>query len=304
MKLRPLARWGTWSRRRKVFLIGGTCVVLAALALLLVWLLVLRGNAPAPPSVGERLTTLETSTTSELLPPEPPPSPPPEPSEPPSPPPPEPSGASRAESEPPPTSVDSEAKTPDAPAIESSPLDGRWIVDTTIGDYADFTSSFAGYRVGEELANIGVTEAVGRTPEVSGSMEISGSVIRSAEVEVDLASLVSDRPRRDSLVRASLAIDRFPTARFSLSEPLEMGGIPEEGEEIQVLAQGEFTVHGVTRPVEVSLEAAWSGEIIVVGGSFEIRFEDFGISPPQVAIVLSVADVATVEWLLNLTRGD
>jgi hypothetical protein len=52
--------------------------------------------------------------------------------------------------------------------------DGHWVVDGTVGDFADFSSSWVGFRVGEVFDNIGETEAVGRTPDVSGSLDVSG----------------------------------------------------------------------------------------------------------------------------------
>src|SRR5687768_17358227 len=49
---------------------------------------------------------------------------------------------------------------------ETASTDGVWSVDIEQGDFADFTSTFVGYRVEEELAGIGANTAVGRTPAV------------------------------------------------------------------------------------------------------------------------------------------
>lgn len=283
-------------------------LVVVGLVVLLIWLLFLRGDAPPPPSVSDRISTLSTSTTSETigtatssLPAETlAVSPSPASST---------SAATgqdvspQASSSSVPTSASSSSVPPtDSEAAPQASVEGVWKIDTEIGNFEDFSSSYAGYRVGEELANIGTTEAVGRTPMVSGFLEIAGSTVTSVEIEVDLPSIVSDRSRRDGLVRQSLRTDQFPTAKFVLTEPLEIGGLPAEGVKVRLIAVGDFSVHGVTRPVTVSLEAARSGGLIVVGGSFEIRFEDYDISPPRVPIVLSVADIAKVEWLLNFTR--
>ncbi len=288
-------------------------VVVVGLAVLLVWLLLFRGSAPPALSVSDRISTLsslvateDASTATTALPEETAevvPSTAPSPSQ---------AGGQETSPPPPPTSSSSTSSAASSSSVPSSSvmdapsppgsIDGVWIVDTTIGDFEDFSSSYAGYRVGEELANIGTTEAVGRTPMVSGFLEIDGSTVLAAEIEVDLPSIVSDRPRRDGLVRQSLEADQFPAAKFVLEGPLEIGALPPEGEEVRLTAPGDFSVHGVTRPVTASLEAARQGGLIVVGGSFEIRFDDYDIDPPRVAIVLSVADVATVEWLLNFTR--
>jgi hypothetical protein len=67
-----------------------------------------------------------------------------------------------------------------APAPASA--DGTWKVDTSIGSFADSTSSFVGYRVQEQLAGIGPNTAVGRTPNVSGTLTLSGTTVTAVEV--------------------------------------------------------------------------------------------------------------------------
>ena len=308
MKLRPLTKWREWSLRRRLAAAGGVLLIVAGLAVLLIWLLFFRGDAPPPPSVSDRVSTLSPPTTSESIGTDTSSLPAETPAVAPSPA--SPTSAATGQDVSPqtpsssvPTSVSTSSVPPtDSEAAPQASVDGVWTIDTEIGNFEDFSSSYAGYRVGEELANIGTTEAVGRTPMVSGFLEIADSTVTSVEIEVDLPSIVSDRSRRDGLVRQSLRTDQFPTARFLLTEPLEIGSLPAEGEEVRLTAVGDFSVHGVTRPVTVSLGAARSGGLIVVGGSFEIRFEDYDIVPPRVPIVLSVADIARVEWLLNFTR--
>ena len=61
-------------------------------------------------------------------------------------------------------------------------IEGSWVVDTTIGSFEDFSSTYVGFRIEEELAQgIGKTTAVGRTPIVSGTLEFSSSELLSAE---------------------------------------------------------------------------------------------------------------------------
>ena len=181
-------------------------------------------------------------------------------------------------------------------------LDGVWSVDTTLGSFEDYSSSWAGYRVGEELSGIGTTEAVGRTPAVSGTLEIAGATVVSAVVDVDLTTLVSDRPQRDGLVRRALDTSQFPSARFELTEPVSFDVLPAAGESVTASVAGTFSVHGASRPVMITVEATWIEGVVIVGGIFEIRFEDYGINPPRAPVVLSVEDTGTVELLLNFTR--
>ncbi|MYI20773.1 MAG: YceI family protein, partial [Acidimicrobiia bacterium] len=162
--------------------------------------------------------------------------------------------------------------------------------------------SWAGYRVGEELSGIGATDAVGRTPAVSGTLEIAGTTVAAAVVEVDLTTVVSDRPQRDGLVRRSLDTQQFPSARFELTEPVTFESLPAAGESVTATVVGAFEIHGASRPVEISLEATWIERVVIVGGTFQISFQDNGIVPPRAPVVLSVEDVGTIELLLNFTR--
>lgn len=94
-----------------------------------------------------------------------------------------------------------------ASAGTDSDLSGTWTVDTSIGSFADYTGSFVGYRVQEELANVGAATAVGRTPDVTGSLVLEGSTVTSVEIEADLTTLQSDNDMRDGqLARQGLGL--------------------------------------------------------------------------------------------------
>ena len=75
-----------------------------------------------------------------------------------------------------------------APAAATG-LDGTWTVDASIGSFDDFSGSFVGYRVQEELVGVGAATAVGRTPDVTGSLTLDGSAITEASFEADLTTL-------------------------------------------------------------------------------------------------------------------
>jgi polyisoprenoid-binding protein YceI len=181
--------------------------------------------------------------------------------------------------------------------------DGIWTVDPTSGSFADFSGSFVGYRVREELAGVGVTTAVGRTPDVEGELLVDGSSLVSVEVTADLRTLRSDSSLRDGqLRRQALESDRFPTATFRLGAPVALASLPEEGATISVTVTGELTLHGVSRAIEVPIEALRSGDVVTVVGSVTIVFADYGIARPQAARVLSVEESGTMEFQLHFRR--
>ena len=74
-------------------------------------------------------------------------------------------------------SLSSPSLSPAGSASGSAPasLDGTWTIDDSTGSLAEGTSTFAGYRVQEELSGIGANTAVGRTQNVTGSMTIDGT---------------------------------------------------------------------------------------------------------------------------------
>jgi polyisoprenoid-binding protein YceI len=195
------------------------------------------------------------------------------------------------------------------PAGSSQPagsggIDGTWNVDTSIGSFSDSTSTFVGYRVQEQLASIGANTAVGRTPNVSGSLTISGTQVTAATITADLTTLQSDDQRRDGqLARQGIQTSQFPTATFKLTSPIELGSIPADGQEIQVTANGQLTLHGQTKDVQVPLKARLSGSTIAISGSLPIVFADYGISKPNSFAIVSIADQGTMELQLFVTRA-
>jgi polyisoprenoid-binding protein YceI len=187
----------------------------------------------------------------------------------------------------------------------ASPLAGRWSVDTSIGTFSfeDSTGSFVGFRVQEELTSIGSTTAVGRTPAVSGTLSIDGTTVTAVQVEADLSALVTNDRRRDDRARSALDTDRYPTAAFRLTEPIELGEAVATGAPVSVLATGELTIRDVTRTVRFPLQAQLSGQTIVVVGSLEITFADYGVQVPTAPVVVSAEDHGPIELQLFFSRA-
>jgi polyisoprenoid-binding protein YceI len=183
-------------------------------------------------------------------------------------------------------------------------LDGTWNVNTTLGSIADESSSFAGYRVQEQLVGVGGHTAVGRTPKVTGSITLAGAVIDNVQISVDLTVLASDDQHRDDqLRRQALETDKFPTATFTTTAPIDLGTLPAEGTTVTATAGGTLTLHGVSRTVTIPLQAVRKGGIIAVTGTLPIVFADYSIQRPNSFSVLSVDDHGTMELHLLFTHA-
>jgi polyisoprenoid-binding protein YceI len=176
-------------------------------------------------------------------------------------------------------------------------VDGTWNVDTSVGSASDSTGTFVGYRVQEQLANIGANTAVGRTPDVTGSLTMAGSKITAATITADLTSLKSDDDRRDGqLSRQGIQTSQFPDAKFTLTSPIDLGSVPADGATFKANAVGQLTLHGQTKDVTIPISGKRSGDVVVVTGSLPIVFADYGISKPNSFAVLSIADQGTMEF--------
>jgi polyisoprenoid-binding protein YceI len=183
-------------------------------------------------------------------------------------------------------------------------VEGTWTVDTETGefDYESATGSFVGFRVEEQLANIGAATAVGRTGEITGSLTLEGATVPEASFEVDMTSITTDEPRRDSRVQEALHTDQHPTATFRLTEPIDLGDATSSGQ-VAADATGELTVNGVTKPITITIEAQLVEDTIVVVGSTEVVFSDFDVEVPSAPIVVSAEDRGTLELQLLFVRA-
>lgn len=270
-------------RRRLFALLAVLCVALVAFG---AWWFVLRDTAPATVGSEAAEAARDEALDAATDPPD--------------------SGDATAEADAP-----SESDAPAGAEGDTAGVDGTWTVDTTIGtfDEACLTevcdTTFVGFRIDEELAGIGAKTVVGRSPGVTGSMVIEGTTIVSTELVADMTQLITDDGARTNAIRTqALETAAFPEARFSLSEPIELGDLPAEGEQIDVDATGELTIHGVTRTETIPLTAERVGDVIVVFGQLgPILLADYEIDEPTAAVVLSVEDNAIMELQVFFRRG-
>ena len=184
-------------------------------------------------------------------------------------------------------------------------VEGTWTVDTATGDfdYESATGTFAGFRIEEELTAVGSSTAVGRTGGVTGSITIEGSTLTAAEFEVDLTTVTTNHSRRDDRVQSALETGTYPTATFTLTEPIELGDAATAAEAVSVVATGDLTIHGETQQVEIPIDAQLVDGTIVLVASTDIVFSDYGVDVPDSPIVLSVDDHGVLEVQLLLVAA-
>ena len=243
-------------------LIYGAIALIALLAgAFLLWILVLRDDAPTALDSGDLDAALSSTTIAAVTVPE-------------------------SISETVPASAPETVVTTAAPADAGA--DGVWsaAADSTLG-----------YRVQEVLGGIDV-EGAGRTSDVTGSLTIAGNQATAAEFTVQMGSITSDSDRRDGQFRGRImSVDEFPTATFVLTAPIDFGAVPAEGESLTATATGDLTLRGVTRSVTFDVEAKLEGGRIGVLGSIPILFSDYSIPDPSNGFAV-VKDNGLLEFVL------
>ena len=190
--------------------------------------------------------------------------------------------------------------------VAGAALAGVWTLMTAegAGDQSDGgAAGFAGYRVVEVLAG-GVDEStvVGRTTDVAGSIELTATALVAVTVQVDMSTLRTDDSHRDSHARKSLNTKEFPLAVFTLTEPVELPVGVAAGDPFTGSARGDLTIKGVTNQAVFDLEAQLVGDTIVVVGSSEVVFGDYGVTAPTSPSVISVEDHGIMEFQLYFVR--
>jgi polyisoprenoid-binding protein YceI len=171
-------------------------------------------------------------------------------------------------------------------------LDGTWRATE---------ESELGYRVDEVLFGV-VTQGVGRTNQVTGTLVLDGAVIVTAEFEVDVASIRSDDSRRDGQFRGRImSTAEYPTARFELTEPIDLGAVPAAGEQVTATATGLLTLRGQTREVTFEVVAQHSDTRIGVFGEITVVFADYLIANPSISGI-AVEDEGLLEFVLVFER--
>ncbi len=178
-----------------------------------------------------------------------------------------------------------------APALVG--VDGTWKVGS---------GSQAGYRIQETLFGVSNT-AVGRTTAVTGSITIAGTTVSTGSFTVDLTKVASDRSQRDDQFQTRIMnTATFPTAKFSLTKPIDLKTLPADGIQVTEPATGDLTMHGVTKSVTFQVTAQRSGSEIQVNGSIPITFADWNISNPSGGPA-TTGTTGSLEFLLSFTHS-
>ncbi len=124
-----------------------------------------------------------------------------------------------------------------------------------------------------------------------------GSVASDTSVlTVGVNSLTSDEDRRDNFLRrSSIQSSSFPEATFAVTGAEGLAWpLPTEGS-VSFKLVGDMTIRDVTRPVTLDVDAQFTGDSITATASTVITFDQFEMSKPRLAFILSVEDEIRLE---------
>ncbi|APT84731.1 YceI family protein [Corynebacterium aquilae] len=156
-------------------------------------------------------------------------------------------------------------------------IDGDWHVVKGSGR----NTTAVGYTFHEILPGQ-EKETSGTTHDVTGDVVVEGQTLTSGEVTVDLRNIKTDVEKRDINVRRNiLHTDDFPTATFTLDQPVDVAQIPGDGSTGHVTLKGSLTLHGTTKPVTGEFDVLRTGERVVVAGDLPFNRTEFGVDSPD-----------------------
>ena len=193
-----------------------------------------------------------------------------------------------------PTPRDTTSTSAAAQGATTASVAGTWNVGS---------GSLAGYRVQEVLVGQSAT-AVGRTSDIWGSLTISGSTVTRGSFTVNMASVVSDQSQRNAKFDGPIMdVSRYPTATLTLSSPIALGQLPDDGVIAHYSATGVLDLHGVDKTVSFAVSAERLSDQIDVLADINVPFASWDIANPSVGGFVTTANNGTLEVLVHLTQG-
>lgn len=175
-------------------------------------------------------------------------------------------------------------------------LDGRWVVAK---------SSVAGYRMGYSSPT-GRGTRVGRTESgegASGEIRLSGSSVPEGKFSVDMRKVYCDGGSTcTDHVNEIMDVEHHPYQTLELASAIELGAVPNEGEQVTSHVSARLTLRGVTRTVTFDVTSRRSAGRIEVLGSIPVNRDDYNI-PDSNEPGFSIDKEGAVEFLMVFERA-
>jgi len=148
--------------------------------------------------------------------------------------------------------------------------------------------------------NEGDFTAVGTTRDIRGELALDLTaeppLVLGGDFAVNLVNLRTNQPHRDDMIRRFwLESNKYPVARFTLTDVSEIPADYLSGEPTEFTMMGELAVREVTIPVEFATTAVLEDGVLRGTAVANLRMTDFGFDPPNMAKVVVVEDLFKLE---------
>ena len=174
----------------------------------------------------------------------------------------------------------------------AGPAGGTWDVTA---------SSVAGFRIRESALGFG-NDVTGRTSKITGTAVIARSQVTSAVFRIGLTEItVGGKPSPQ--LAASLDTAADPDATITLTGPVRLPAGFDAGRTVTAQFPGQLMLHGVTRPVTITLSARRDGSTVEAAGSIPVTAAHWDVTlPAGFGFLGGLSSEATAEFLLILHR--
>lgn len=177
-------------------------------------------------------------------------------------------------------------------------------------------------RVYIYVGKVGLGHEHGVVGRVKSGVILLGASSQAGEIVFDMPSFIADTAEarkylglegetpasRQKEVTANMVgadvldVRKHPTATFKIASAMPLKKQSDAGHPLYRLA-GEFSLHGVKRPLKLDVEVIEQTGGVRVRGSFEIRQTDYGIEPYSKAFgAVGVTDELTIYGEILLGR--
>jgi len=126
-------------------------------------------------------------------------------------------------------------------------------------------------------------EKIVGTANGTGSLTVDTENIESLSgtITVPVASMKTGNDKRDNHLRGPNWLDEksHPTITFSSNGVKVLGPVQTKGaiHAVKLEVQGNFTLHGVTKPITAPVDLKWKGQKIKLKTQFQIALGDFQV---------------------------
>lgn len=162
-------------------------------------------------------------------------------------------------------------------------------IEVSSQDVNSDTVYFSDSGSAEFTSDVPLHSFTGKSDHLTGLIDPQENLV---DFYLDLNTLKTGIGKRDRDMYSTLNAEEHPFAEFTGS--LDSLALPNSGQEIQVIASGEFTINDISKTMNVHGTLTDTGEGLRLRASFPVLLSNFDIEPPGI-LFYRVNDEQTVE---------